>query len=568
MAAAVYPCRLRWDIWNPFLPFRIMELPFYHGTPTMSMWTVTLLPNGRSLNVWAFKFSLECCQFGKRDYVVVADRLEVKISANRKIVQTKEEDGYSFCAKNQHTYEFEVHACPSPTMEPDHLEISVEISFPNQSIEKEENFEYETPDQVRLSEDLGRLLTCPLYSDMRLMPWNSLSSFRVHSCIMHARWDGFFARHHRTIAGEIDIHISHDVLREILTYMYSGRFLNWRGPPDERTLTELFQVIHKYQLYHLHKVFIREDLQQKRETVENVIKKTTYFKLDGQPFSNPVHTWRVQLNAENGFVLQVQFFLSLQPPSFSYTLRSRCPDRTCARVNFEFARGRETLDVLGTVHDRDYIIDSNATVESGSCQFAGDCQELKDFMERRRLGESGTEFRHSIRCILYVSDGGQVTIVKRQENGDYSDDEERLNVLSDHMSELLRQHAEADLRVVCRAENPNNPEIHLLHKAIFATRVPEWKAVFEDIPEDDLVLFEEPREWSNFPNDMTCILSSAAFRLVIDYIYTGKVPPIPTRFLDEIERFAVLGKSTSLQRVVGLIRFKNNVDELYPSLFR
>ncbi|GBO19913.1 hypothetical protein AVEN_75169-1 [Araneus ventricosus] len=552
-AAVVHPCLFRWDIFNPFVPLRTISATFYHGPPTETKWEVTFQPTHRQVNFWVFALSFNCVSSGERDEIIAVERIEVDISINGKTMSHEEELNYRFLRTNLHTYEFEANVLAPPRMDNSpHLVIDVRISFPNQNIENRGNgLVFDDFDLTRLSQDMRRLFDHPHYSNFRLRPTNTLTFYLVHSCILQVRWSNFFREHpaHTFVNNTVEIDISDELLRLVLIYMYAGTLHtagpNWRNPPF---MTELFQVIDRYKLHHFYKVFARDESRQIRRTRNHLNISTRNFRLDGndgRPLVDPSYTWHVNPDTAYEFIFKFKFFLNVDDPCFEYSLQSRSPFIMHAQVNLEYKKrfvGRRRIKVR-SVHECDYSIGPNESVESGTCRFVGNSDDLKDFIK----GETGIRIQHSISCVLYLSDGTTVIQVESDDAIEFQDVRERFDVLSNHMFEILNNTTQQDLRVACRADWPVNPmrpdDIYYLHKSIFTARVPYWWDVVQNAPQGILI-----------PDVVTCILSSEVFIPVLSYIYTGKSFRIPVHYLDEVDNFAVRGGFNSLRNFVVRMR--------------
>ncbi|GBN01461.1 hypothetical protein AVEN_143112-1 [Araneus ventricosus] len=108
----------------------------------------------------------------------------------------------------------------------------------------------------------------------------------------------------------VEINIFHDLLLDILTYMYSGTLsINWPDYTDLAYNTELFQVINWYELYQLYKVFVKNDLQQVRLTRNPVHIESRLLPLDivkGLPINNASYTCHVNPNPEYKLNFQIR----------------------------------------------------------------------------------------------------------------------------------------------------------------------------------------------------------------------------------------------------------------------
>ncbi|GBM53308.1 hypothetical protein AVEN_259298-1 [Araneus ventricosus] len=265
-----------WDILNPSVPWQRMETTFYFSFPTLQRWKVTLQPTVRSdfeCCDWPFTFSLQYVRSGDSDDIVVADRLEVQLVLNKGRPCIRKALNYSLRRKNQHSFKFGANTRFIPTKKTDHLAVTVDISLP-----RTENLGciYRVFDGMQLSEDLMRLFTHPLCSDLRLKSTDPLSIFPVHSYILHARWSNFFREHpvHAIVDDTVETNISNDVLSDILTCVYSGTL------DDEKEYApELFQVIRRYEVEHLYENFVNKVTHQERHTLKNVYTAGVSFDL-------------------------------------------------------------------------------------------------------------------------------------------------------------------------------------------------------------------------------------------------------------------------------------------------
>ncbi|GBN21334.1 hypothetical protein AVEN_200316-1 [Araneus ventricosus] len=546
-------CCFQWDIYNPFLPWRNSEATFYHGSPTVTQWKVTLQPMDRRINYWKFLFSLEFDEwFDPRDEIV-AGKVNVLIKLNGKLITLKEVRNYLFCRDNRCKYYFQNNVFMCPRMEPHHLFIKVEISLPGNDTRNEVRYGlFANRDDLKwLSRDLRKLLHNPEYSNMKLLPRNSHEHIPAHSYIIDARWNNFFCLH-AFKAGTwvtVETNISKGLLKDILTYMYSGTLgINWPDWKDAAYITELFQVIDRYKLYHLYKVFVRNDLQQVRVTRTPVLIESRLFPLDvvnGRLMTNASQTWHVNPNSEYEFIFQIRVGKGMRGgPWLSHSLKSKSPSRVHAKVYLEVIKKREGKAFGRPLpfYERDCTIDPDATVESRCVLYLG-CPET--FGDLNSTSSDRTEIKYFIQCFFNVINGTTLSQVRSISGDTLQNDLVRFGVLSNHMYNLNKRKLDADMQILIPPSSPVAKDEHKypIHKGIFATRVPMLWEGLENVPQG-----------SDIPDIARSTLSRETLPIVFDYMYTGKLFTIPFLFLNEIEYFAEQTMFYSLQDIVSRIR--------------
>ncbi|GBM53314.1 hypothetical protein AVEN_259301-1 [Araneus ventricosus] len=446
-----------------------MEASFYNGM----WWKATLQPlDHRRINRREFSCSLKLAE----DVEIVALGVKIRILFNDFTIADKEESNYSFCARNRRTYYLTARAATCPTLVAHRLVVLIEISFRNfgnflsnyfENIFNEKRFFFYSDEDLRwLSRDLRRLFTDSPFADMTLWSSDRQRSFRVHSYMIEARWDSFF-REHPSDANDrddVETNISDGLLSDILKYMYSGT-MDTAGP--ERATpsytAELFQVIDRYRLHHLYKVFAKSDSDQSRETRNDPSFHSKTFELDG---SDNFHSWRIDARPKYEFVLRLKICVDEDDPWILYFLDSKSPIRVSAQVNLELLtivrqRNRPVSRPRSRpLHERVCDVGSGGSVSSEIIRFRMDHRVLR-----------GTEIRYSIRCTLSFSDGTTALRVGHASDNTLQDDRERFGVLKDHMSALLAKVAlgdwsKCDFELLCHVEGETDAIILPLHKGI------------------------------------------------------------------------------------------------------
>ncbi|CAL1261834.1 unnamed protein product [Larinioides sclopetarius] len=547
--AAVSRGSFQWIIFNPFLPWRNLEATFYLGSPTVSQWKVTLQPINRRINYWKFSFSLEFDEWFYQTPVkdVVVDKLLVVIRLNGKLNTRKDVSRYHFQEENRFMYNFQSIAIISPQMEPHRLEVKIEISLPGRAIRNEigNGLFYDDNDLRWLSKDMEKLLDNKLYPNMNLLSRNDNEPIRVHSYIIDARWDNFFKLHDFAvqIRDTVQTNISRAVLLDILTYMYTGSIRrNWPDWKNAAYSVELFQVIDRYKLYHLYKVFAKIDLQQRRVTRNPVFIQSRLFPLyivNNRPINNASYRWHVNPNPEYKFNVEIRLLKDNKTgPWLSYSLQSKSPSRVCAELNLEVMKrkGGNPLEKVSHFHGRDFTIDPDETVESRNVLFLG-CPET--FGGFDSASPDGTEIEYFIRCLLNVINGNTVIQVLSERSDRLQSELIRFGALSDHLYKFRRVRVDTDMDILCSLETPGYFIAHHIHKGIIAARLPGLENV---ILANDI------------PDSVRLTLSIITLPIILDYMYTGKIFAIPIPYLDEINDFAEKSMFHSLLDLINRIR--------------
>ncbi|GBN21335.1 hypothetical protein AVEN_200317-1 [Araneus ventricosus] len=554
-AVPVHQCCFQWEILNPFLPWRNSEATFYHGSPTVTQWKVIFQPMDRRINYWKFSFSLEFCEwFDHHRCDIVAHSILVDIILNGASISHKEVSNYYLSEVNDYTYYFQEHVFMNHPKDPHQLIIKIEISLTGNATGNEEGNGLEN-DLRRLSSDLRQLLADPQYSNMNLMATYGFRPIQVHSYIINARWNNFFREH----AFEVDtrdtvgINISNGLLSDILTYMYSGTLgIHWPNWRNTAYITELFQVIDRYKLYHLYKVFVKNDLQQVRVTRTPALIDSRLFPLDvvsGRPVISASYAWHVT-DADVNFPLMYLIFQirirsqNRAGPWLAYSVQSRSRYRVYAHVSLEIMKGRQGR--TWSVYEGDCTIDPDETVDSGPVLFLGSPEIFGDF---NSTSSAGTDIQYFIRWYINATDGTTINKVRSVDDDILQNEFERFRVLSDHMHKLKKHSVDADMQILSRSEGNGILDEYeyqdRIHKGIFAIRVPEYWEGLENVP--------RPNE---LPEIARSTLSNVILPIVLDYIYTGKISPIPAPFLDEVEHFAERTQFSSLRDLVRRIRIQ------------
>ncbi|GBO23796.1 hypothetical protein AVEN_97295-1 [Araneus ventricosus] len=527
--AAMHRGSFRWDIYNPFLPLRRLEATFCHGSPDATQWKVTLEHMDKTMDFWAFSFSLELVNCVGHRFATAAESVLVVIKLNGERIARKEATNYCFGRRNRFRYCFEGNAARRPQMDPHRLVIKIKISLSGGAEGKGKGLLSDDEYLRILSSNLQSLLHSPKYSNMTLWSADRQRSFPVHSYIMDARWDNFFRERplDANDRDDVETNISDGLLSDILKYMYSGT-MDTAGP--ERATpsytTELFQVIDRYRLHHLYKAFVKNELENVQVTRHEAFIESLLFPLDivvGRPINNASRAWDITLDPEYELIFRIRVW-SEAGNWLSYSVQSKCPSTVHVQLNLELVKG-VAFPSVSHFHEQDWTIDPDATAESGPVLFLG-CPET--------FGESdGTEIKHFIRCFLNVANGTKVDTV-RSDSVASQNEFETLAVLGDHMRNLKERKFDTDMRILSSPGFLHEDVIEdRIHKDVFAARLPEWwRGIANVTPATD-------GGWPpvGIPDVAVSTLGSETLPFVLDCIYTGKVSNMPYSFLDAVVDF-------------------------------
>ncbi|CAL1299616.1 unnamed protein product [Larinioides sclopetarius] len=522
---AVLPCRFRWFVHNPFLPFGQVEVSFNQSHTSLTEWKVALSPARLNVREWRLTFSLTAVRSREEAFVILANRVVVNISlSGESLVRRVENEGYSFNADNEHTFRIE-----NLAIEPGqcHLDCRIEIHFPDEVVEVANhglNYPYEN--LKRLKKDLRQLFVRGSYSDIQLLA-NDLTVNFVHTYILEFRWDNFFKLHDRL--NSVETNISFSLLYDILKYVYYADGFSTCFIPrgNEENTRELFQVMSKYDLDHLYVYFFTETPEQVRRTIFPSCTIELKFEVDendGERYYSYTPFPRTSLT------IIVEFRLSdPDDPHFTYLLRiPSIPMVLHARV-IVILKGVSVSDEI--VHQVDYSFHTKKEFKLNKV-FFGEWRQW--FTHRRKAGES----RPSIHFFVSISNGMKSVYISRESVPQpfVRINQTHTRMLSEHMRRLMLHRDEGNMQVACPSpgDPPNPPQIHHFHDGIFVSRIPEWRNVVQDPESLDI------------SRRVTCILSSRAFELMTEYFYTGKCPIIPTVYFREISEFAMRGGLNSL----------------------
>lgn len=553
-AATVHRCCFRWDIYNPFLTWQKLQATFHHGSPTVTQWKATLQPMDRGCTYWIFGFCLEFDEWFKHRYEIPADSVVINIDLNGKTIRRKEVRPCYFCKANWYTYYLPASALMLPALKPHHLVIKFEISLPGDDVGN--GLFFNEGDLRSLSSDMKKLLndrksSNEFASKLILKSRDHPDPIKVHHYIIDARWDNFIDRHDfdPSVQNTVNIDIFHDLLMDILNYMYSGTFrMSWQSEQNSDLrkatyISELFHVIDQYKLYDLHKAFVN-DLQQERVTRNHVLVENRLFKLGGVkdiPINNCFYTWHIYPNPEYEFIFTIRVSNdNRNGPWVSYSLQSKSPFRAYVQVNLDVKKvtgipcHRAEAERL-PFHGQDYSLDMNETVESNYVLFLG-CPEV--------FGSERLDIQYFIRCFLNITNGTTGNEIRAVHVPALQNDLERLNALSNDMFKMKMRKRYTDYKLKSRLNVDTSVYLYHLHKDIMLARAPDLDRMLVNITHED------PRK--NMPEVQDLRHKTISF--VLDYIYTGKVFPIPRDLLDEVEYFAGRVSCSSLLDLVGRIR--------------
>ncbi|KAF8776890.1 hypothetical protein HNY73_013828 [Argiope bruennichi] len=515
-------CCFRWIIVNPFVPWRKMEAVFYCGSPGVTQWRVTIQPIDRRVSYWAFSFCLEFDVWFDGRYEIVADKLLVVIRLNGDLVKQEEISHYSFNSGNKYQYYLETYTTMPSSMVPHLLFIRIQISLPGLEAVNQESNElvFNRYDLERLSADLRNLIRWRYFPDMILVSAaDPRSRVPAHSYILDVRWDNFFRLHHFDALAHttVQANISVRLLMNILSYMYTGQKpASWPDWGETSYFPELFQVIDRYKLYHLYKVFVKRDLNQVRVTRNSVFTDSRAFsikRVNGRHINDASYTWYIFQRPGYGFIFRIHVRnRNGAGPWLSYSLKSNCLFRVFTQVYLELVKRtampgnpRVTFRRVQLFHERDYTMDENEHVYSGPILFLG-CPETFGGSSPTRRSETGRDDRLWFNSTLNFSDG-ITTYQIRSLDDTLPPLSESLHVLSGHMHELRKLKIGADLQVLSPSINRLPEHRDCVHKGILVARVPRWQPTFENAPRE---IVETVR----------CTLVGEALSYVLDYIYT------------------------------------------------
>lgn len=562
-------CSFLWYINNPFLPGKAWESTFYQGSPTITQWKLTLQYLDRSHRYWRYLVFLEFVETLDDRTEVLTERIQLHIElGHTPVFNGVPVFNYLFCQRNRCTYYFGNIFLNCDRTAEQRLHISLHISLPQSARENVENHLVSNDLCLqRLSRDLDGFLSDTeqnMYRDMNLLARNDPEPIQVHSYMLHARWNNFFRVH--ALKNTVQTNISRVVLSDILMYIYSGQFGRyWPARRDHNYFAELFQVVHRYGLYHLYKVFVKYDLRQTRKTKNPAIMQSLLYPLNfvnGRQITDVTHTWEVGNDSKLTFRLIVRNGNQVGP-WLSYSLESTSSDTVHTNVNLAVIKriSRDiTLEKLLPFHEQDHAIGPHKTAESRCVLFLA-CPEI--FGPSEFTNRAGAEIKFFIQCYLSVTDETTVDEIRNIEDCTYQDELVRFGVLSDHMRKLQKEGFGSDMKIRGNSRE-RNPDLYDIHKGIFVCR---WRGWPEGL-ENEIV--DIPPE---IPENPICTLDDDCLRFVLDYIYTGRVffvishvTAIPFSKIYEFASKSRFYQLASLMRSESLSQYSIDLDIPDPDL--
>lgn len=545
-------CRFYWRIDNPFLPLEKKEAVFHFGSPELTKWKVSLQPGrGSPLDIlWPITFSLQYLSLDSQEDKVVS--LAVTVSVNFVDIANDIPMPVSFVFDGTNTY-----SCKS-FIRPEHgkLDIEVEIVIPDQA---EEDLKIRLEPLRDLSKDLERLLSDHLYFDVWLQSREGGARFPVHSYILNSRWFDLF----KVLAVQpnpedpptAETPVPPDVLNYILTYLYtaSTKHPHLANRNFVHYTFDLLLTLKKYPMYPLYMMLSAEPNGQNWETKTHVSSTAVTFRLE-EAGELGLYAWTHSLLPDVSVTTFLKFALTTSNgPSFSYSLRFTNPIKLFTRVNLEYRRKVVGLGIAegAVVYEADHEVPCNGIhVPMPDIRLKGNLAHLMEFIDGKDRVDGGYEVEHSFRFILYLSNGENCIRVSTMKS--FDPEVASLRILRKNMSTTLERKIGAILQVVGKEANS---ETHLIHKGIFAVRVPKWRNAIENVPKEN-----------NIPNNVKCTVSSKALPFIIEYLYTATCSLTPNDLNIIISDFARDGGVSSLESDIFAIAYERMVKKNFKDL--
>ncbi|GBM53315.1 hypothetical protein AVEN_259302-1 [Araneus ventricosus] len=440
------PCCFTWIIHPPFVPGQTMNAYFHHEAPAVAKWNVTLHFQKTRIGEWGLSLSLIFNARRDEREEIVVNNLETRIYLKRQLIVGRIVPGYIFNKGNRYRYYFQTSVPMFAQTEPHQLAVQIRIF-----LEEDSQIPSLPPrkDLTCLTQDLGSLAVTPRFHNVDLHAHGQIV-FGAHSYILSVRWNNLFPwpPFHRTARTVVQTNISSYLLRNILIYMYSGIFIggfpHWDNPPY---ITELFQVIERYDIHHLRDNLAKSDSSQLRVSKKSGVTQWFLFRLqfvdDRLMIDFPLETieeYSATVAVRNQ-EYELRFQIHLQKTDgfgtwLSYSLLSRTDFWVYAQVNLEIVKmklpgisKRREVESRIPTHAKTYRIGPYESEESEPVLFLGCLATFGDFPSMDHSGNVQQWF-----CFkLSLTDGTSLDLFdsfnksRPSVHGKYS-------VLIDHMS--------------------------------------------------------------------------------------------------------------------------------------